>query len=223
MLVDCERFLEDGGHALGHPGRRIVSEMQCPVNRAEVGLCNMSRASSPWIAGSGRRCHSARKSQRERHCVPCLQPAVAITPPPRQTSPSYSTADWPGVTAHCGCGEVQAEAAVRRLDRGRRPRRPADSASSPRSCAGRRRVARHPARVVGASARDSSHGWSWPCTTHSVLVAMSLRATNQGVVLAAAALRALFLDAADAQALALAQRVEATGPRARRWCGRARP
>lgn len=29
--------------------------------------------------------------------------ACVITPPPRHTSPSYSTADWPGVTAHCGC------------------------------------------------------------------------------------------------------------------------
>ncbi len=27
---------------------------------------------------------------------------LLITPPPRQTSPSYSTADCPGVTAHCG-------------------------------------------------------------------------------------------------------------------------
>ena len=26
--------------------------------------------------------------------------ALAIMPPPRQTSPSYNTADWPGVTAH---------------------------------------------------------------------------------------------------------------------------
>ena len=31
------------------------------------------------------------------------QAAPVITPPPRQTSPSYTTADWPGVTAHCGC------------------------------------------------------------------------------------------------------------------------
>jgi hypothetical protein len=25
---------------------------------------------------------------------------LSMIPPPRQTSPSYSTADWPGVTAH---------------------------------------------------------------------------------------------------------------------------
>ena len=30
---------------------------------------------------------------------------LSIIPPPRHTSPSYSTADWPGVTAHCGCGK----------------------------------------------------------------------------------------------------------------------
>ena len=33
---------------------------------------------------------------------------------------------------------------------------------------------------AAATCRDSSHGWSWPCTTYSVFVAMSLRATNQG-------------------------------------------
>jgi hypothetical protein len=27
----------------------------------------------------------------------------AIMPPPKQTSPSYNTADCPGVTAHWGC------------------------------------------------------------------------------------------------------------------------
>ena len=27
---------------------------------------------------------------------------LLMTPPPKQTSPSYSTADCPGVTAHCG-------------------------------------------------------------------------------------------------------------------------
>jgi hypothetical protein len=42
----------------------------------------------------------------------------AMTPPPRQTSPSYSTADWPGVTAHCGSVEVQPK---------RSPAGPADS------------------------------------------------------------------------------------------------
>lgn len=26
-----------------------------------------------------------------------------MMPPPMQTSPSYSTAVWPGVIAHCGC------------------------------------------------------------------------------------------------------------------------
>jgi RNA polymerase sigma-70 factor (ECF subfamily) len=43
-------------------------------------------------AGAGRCCGSA--------------DAVAITPPPRQTSPSYSTALWPGVTAHWGWGNA---------------------------------------------------------------------------------------------------------------------
>lgn len=31
---------------------------------------------------------------------------ASMMPPPRQTSPSYSTADCPGVTAHCGCGKL---------------------------------------------------------------------------------------------------------------------
>ena len=33
----------------------------------------------------------------------CVLPdsADSMIPPPRQISPSYSTADWPGVTAHC--------------------------------------------------------------------------------------------------------------------------
>jgi hypothetical protein len=30
---------------------------------------------------------------------------AAMMPPPRHTSPSYSTADWPGVTAHCASGK----------------------------------------------------------------------------------------------------------------------
>jgi hypothetical protein len=33
----------------------------------------------------------------------------AITPPPRQTSPWYSTADWPGVTAHWGAGNTSSQ------------------------------------------------------------------------------------------------------------------
>ncbi len=33
-----------------------------------------------------------------------------ITPPPKHTSPSYKTADCPGVTAHCGSGKVNAYA-----------------------------------------------------------------------------------------------------------------
>jgi signal transduction histidine kinase/DNA-binding response OmpR family regulator len=36
-----------------------------------------------------------------RRQVHVVQAASAMTPPPRHTSPSYSTADWPGVTAHC--------------------------------------------------------------------------------------------------------------------------
>jgi hypothetical protein len=37
-----------------------------------------------------------------------LQAAAApsMIPPPRHTSPSYSTADWPGVTAHCGSSKL---------------------------------------------------------------------------------------------------------------------
>src|SRR5690606_21012451 len=31
---------------------------------------------------------------------------AAITAPPRQTSPSYSTSDCPGVTARCGCANT---------------------------------------------------------------------------------------------------------------------
>jgi hypothetical protein len=43
-------------------------------------------------------------SQTISHVVPSGVSASQawITPPPRQTSPSYSTADCPGVTAHCG-------------------------------------------------------------------------------------------------------------------------
>jgi hypothetical protein len=32
-----------------------------------------------------------------------------ITPPPKHTSPSYNTADCPGVTAHWGWGNVNAK------------------------------------------------------------------------------------------------------------------
>ena len=36
--------------------------------------------------------------------------AESITPPPRHTSPSYSTADCPGVTAHWASGKRSAMA-----------------------------------------------------------------------------------------------------------------
>jgi hypothetical protein len=104
----------------------------------------------------------------------------AITPPPRHTSPSYSTADCPGVTAHCGS-----------LKSSSKPRLGVAAQLAGRiglpvaRLGGHRRPApvRSPAtqlHVVRLQRRDCSHGWSWPCTTHSVLVARSLRATNQG-------------------------------------------
>jgi hypothetical protein len=35
--------------------------------------------------------------------------AASMTLPPRQRSPSHSTADWPGVTAHCGASKSSAK------------------------------------------------------------------------------------------------------------------
>jgi hypothetical protein len=32
---------------------------------------------------------------------------LLITPPPKHTSPSYKTADWPGVTAHWALGKIK--------------------------------------------------------------------------------------------------------------------
>ncbi len=49
-------------------------------------------------------CHARVPAARPRSLRPVQANACAasITAPPRQTSPAYSTADWPGVTAHWG-------------------------------------------------------------------------------------------------------------------------
>ena len=180
----------------------------------------------PVRAVSGRRPAIARVCGAAPVGGRCAASDAAITPPPRQTSPSYSTADWPGVTAHCGCVEGELESCAVRV--GPSAQR-AGRVGLPVARLGRiarRAPARAPATQLASSAierRDSSHGWSWPCTTRSVLRARSLRATNQGACSPPPRCRARVLDAADADALALAQRVEATGRRARRSCGRARP
>src|SRR5690625_2182417 len=46
-----------------------------------------------------------KRSQTQQRCqkTNCHYCSYKIIPPPRQTSPSYSTADCPGVTAHWGC------------------------------------------------------------------------------------------------------------------------
>src|SRR5690606_15088674 len=59
--------------------------------------------------------HGSQRQQANQHCYihvlllgliekTCARPGrhQAMMPPPRQISPSYSTADWPGVTAHWG-------------------------------------------------------------------------------------------------------------------------
>src|SRR2546426_3587874 len=103
----------------------------------------------------------------------------AITPPPRQTSPSYSTADCPGVTAHWASENISSHFASVALR------------NSQAASACRYRVLAAIAPAVGAAPAtqlqscalrvvDCNHGWSWPCTTHKVLASRSLRATNQG-------------------------------------------
>ena len=70
-------------------------------------------------------------------------------------------------------------------------------------------LAADPAGVGGVQRPYCSQGWSWPCTTHSVLLSMSLRATNQGAWSPPPRCGAFVPHAADAQALALAEGVEA--------------
>lgn len=47
-----------------------------------------------------RRCYGAAAA------VACPASARSMMPPPRQTRDSYTTTDWPGVTAHCGSANL---------------------------------------------------------------------------------------------------------------------
>ena len=59
------------------------------------------RQQEPAAARARLHHHLPRRPDQSAGTAPTVS-ASAITPPPRQTSPSYSTALWPGVTAHCG-------------------------------------------------------------------------------------------------------------------------
>jgi single-strand DNA-binding protein len=135
--------------------------------------------------------------------------APAITPPPRQTSPSYSTADCPGVTAHWASAEGQRERARRlaRLQNVQGVALPVARLGGQRT--GRRRCAGHPAGVVGLQRGVLQPGVVMPLH-HPQRVALHVLARDEPRrVLAAATRRSLGPHAADAQALALADGVEA--------------
>ena len=104
----------------------------------------------------------------------------AMTAPPRQTSPSYSTSDWPGVTARWPrakrTASVPSSATVTC-----KPRRAGDSASAPCSRiappAGCRRSS---ARPPTTASREYSMRLSLPWSTISTLSSTSLSTTYHG-------------------------------------------
>lgn len=52
-------------------------------------------------------------AQKPREAFERGSPNYTMMPPPRHTSPSYSTADWPGVTAHCASRNSSAKPSCR--------------------------------------------------------------------------------------------------------------
>ena len=86
------------------------------------------------------------------------QPAPQITPPPRHTSPSYSTADWPGRHRPLRLAEVEVERAPALLATACTAHRPAGSASWRRSAPGAGAAPGHPARIVGVQRRRLQPG-----------------------------------------------------------------
>jgi len=77
--------------------RLIVADQGSGKTRARVGF-GTRRVGNGDDDAKRQHQHAAKQHRN----LPVAQAEPEITPPPRQTSPSYSTADWPGVTAHCG-------------------------------------------------------------------------------------------------------------------------
>jgi hypothetical protein len=102
-----------------------------------------------------------------------------ITPPPRHTSPSYSTALCPGVTAHCASGNSRRKSAPTALTRCR-PHPAGGSASWRRTGPARahgQRTSWHPGHRAGATA---ARGGRAPAPRAARVFSRSLRATNHG-------------------------------------------
>lgn len=96
--------------AWGRMARNPPASCRSGVNQAS-SLCRtaMPGAAACLLLRAGRV-----DSQSGDYAAGCGPGALAVSmmPPPRQTSPSYNTADCPGVTAHWAAGNASAKRSV---------------------------------------------------------------------------------------------------------------
>ena len=200
--------VEAAAHRLAHRSQLLEVQERLHGERMAAVPCyakrSLSEAHSAIPTTQSLFAHAGRALRRA--AVSGVLPS--ITPPPRHTSPSYSTADWPGVTAHCGASNASAKRRRRTAPAAHSRRRPGGSASwrrSGRRPAARRRPSSHRPRAARATAATGGHALA-PHAARCAPAPCAPRTTARGRRRRAWPLR---LDAADAQALALAERVEA--------------
>ena len=114
-LLEFREFGNDLG--IGREVRRCGTEEACPEQLldsdqvVELLPCERDGSGKLVAVKAGYRIQCALVSpllvieRFDQHVIPPTNHQPVITPPPRHTSPLYSTADWPGVTAHCGSGK----------------------------------------------------------------------------------------------------------------------
>jgi hypothetical protein len=158
--------IEHEGHAVGGEPARAVGDEQAERMLADQPLQELGTVLDE-VRGLVHRCLGRKPDSCAPRVRPRPAPAVsddeAIVAPPRQTSPSYSTADCPAsppIAAHRSERERAVAPARQRAGRvGLAVARLGARSGRGGAAAG------DPAGVVGDERVDSSQGWSWPWTT----------------------------------------------------------
>lgn len=103
MLDAAVVLVQEGRRPAALQSDTVIARQHTKIDRA-LAFAATDLGDKVWCSGEAYsladialRCYAA---------VFCPASARSMMPPPRQTRDSYTTTDWPGVTAHCGSANL---------------------------------------------------------------------------------------------------------------------